>query len=134
MPESRVPSMQTSSPEAALTKKMAADYDWFPLSHAKKMIRAASLEELQNRYAEGSTGEIIKCFFPQVEEAYRILRKIEMTSQMAQTLMSHDEFVQYLYRFNLQDSPHWACDLVKRSRRAARSRRTAICSFGSVRR
>ncbi|GBP51479.1 hypothetical protein EVAR_44454_1 [Eumeta japonica] len=30
---------------AALTKKTAADYDRFPLSNAKKVIRAASLEE-----------------------------------------------------------------------------------------
>ncbi|GBP26665.1 hypothetical protein EVAR_23435_1 [Eumeta japonica] len=41
---------------AALTKKTAADYDRFPLSHAKNVIRAASLEEWLQRYAEGSTG------------------------------------------------------------------------------
>ncbi|GBP30169.1 hypothetical protein EVAR_94477_1 [Eumeta japonica] len=37
---------------AALTKKTAADYDRFPLSYAKRVIRAASLEEWQERYAE----------------------------------------------------------------------------------
>ncbi|GBP46187.1 hypothetical protein EVAR_24594_1 [Eumeta japonica] len=51
---------------AALTKKMAADYDKFPLSYAKKVIRAASLEEWQEQYAEGSTGESTKCFFSRV--------------------------------------------------------------------
>ncbi|GBP90798.1 Putative 115 kDa protein in type-1 retrotransposable element R1DM [Eumeta japonica] len=40
----------------ALTKKTAADYDKFPLSYAKKVIRVASLEEWQERYTEGSTG------------------------------------------------------------------------------
>ncbi|GBP96467.1 Putative 115 kDa protein in type-1 retrotransposable element R1DM [Eumeta japonica] len=50
---------------AALTKKTAADYDRFPLSYAKRVIRAASLEEWQERYAEGGTGEITKCFFPE---------------------------------------------------------------------
>ncbi|GBP14607.1 Putative 115 kDa protein in type-1 retrotransposable element R1DM [Eumeta japonica] len=98
---------------AALTKKKAADYDKFPLSYAKKVIRAASLEEWQERYAEGSAGEITKCFFPRVKQAYRVLRKIEMTSQMAQTLMGHGGFAQYLHRFKLKDSPYCACDHAK---------------------
>ncbi|GBP70502.1 hypothetical protein EVAR_56169_1 [Eumeta japonica] len=68
---------------AALTKKTAADYDRFPLSHAKRVIRAASLKEWQERYTERSTGEITKCFFPLVEQAYRVLKQFEMTSQMA---------------------------------------------------
>ncbi|GBP73626.1 hypothetical protein EVAR_49248_1 [Eumeta japonica] len=70
----------------ALTKKTASDYDKFPLSYANKVIRAASLEEWQERYAEGITGEVTKCFFPLAEQAYRVLRQMEMTSQMAQTL------------------------------------------------
>ncbi|GBP27549.1 hypothetical protein EVAR_18743_1 [Eumeta japonica] len=36
----------------ALTNKTAADYDTFPLSHAKMVITATSLEEWQERYAE----------------------------------------------------------------------------------
>ncbi|GBP19503.1 hypothetical protein EVAR_102050_1 [Eumeta japonica] len=35
---------------AGLTKKTAADYDRFPLSYARKLIRAARLEEWQQRY------------------------------------------------------------------------------------
>ncbi|GBP34173.1 hypothetical protein EVAR_30725_1 [Eumeta japonica] len=70
----------------ALTKKTAVDYDRFLLSHAKKVIRAASLEEWQQRYAERST---------------------------AQTLTSHGGFAQYLFRFKLRHSPHCACDPAK---------------------
>ncbi|GBP37222.1 hypothetical protein EVAR_35655_1 [Eumeta japonica] len=78
MPESRVTSVQTMlARRAALAKKTSADYDRFPLSHAKKVIRAASLEELQKQYAERSTGEIIKCFYPRIEQGYRVLRQIE---------------------------------------------------------
>ncbi|GBP96814.1 Putative 115 kDa protein in type-1 retrotransposable element R1DM [Eumeta japonica] len=98
---------------AALTKKTAADYDRFPLSYAKRVIRAASLEEWQERYAEGGTGEITKCFFPRVEQAYRVLRKTEMTSHLAQTLTGHGGFSQYLHRFKLKDSPYCACDPAK---------------------
>ncbi|GBP41532.1 5'-AMP-activated protein kinase catalytic subunit alpha-1 [Eumeta japonica] len=71
---------------------------------------AASLKEWQERYAEGSAGDITKCFFPRVEQRYRVLRKIEMTSQMAQT---HGGFAQYLHRFELKDSPYCACDPAK---------------------
>ncbi|GBP28858.1 Retrovirus-related Pol polyprotein from type-1 retrotransposable element R1 [Eumeta japonica] len=76
-------------------------------------IRAASLEEWQERYAEGGTGEITKCFFPRVEQAYRVLRKTEMTSHLAQTLTGHGGFSQYLHRFKLKDSPYCACDPAK---------------------
>ncbi|GBP26930.1 hypothetical protein EVAR_95716_1 [Eumeta japonica] len=67
---------------AALTKKTAAVYDRFPLSHAK-VIRAATLEEWQKRDAEGSTGQITKCFFP------------------------------LLFRSKLRDSLYCACDPAK---------------------
>ncbi|GBP89234.1 Retrovirus-related Pol polyprotein from type-1 retrotransposable element R1 3 [Eumeta japonica] len=69
--------------------------------------------EWQERYAEGSTGKITKCFFPRVEQAYRVLRKIEMTPQMAQTLTGHGRFAQYLHRFKLKNSPYCACDPAK---------------------
>ncbi|GBP87545.1 Radial spoke head protein 9 homolog [Eumeta japonica] len=50
--------------QAAFKKKTAAEYDGFPLSYTKKLIRAASLEKWQKGYAERDTGEVIKCFFP----------------------------------------------------------------------
>ncbi|GBP74830.1 hypothetical protein EVAR_55100_1 [Eumeta japonica] len=116
----------------ALTKKMAADYDKFPLSYAKKVIRAANLEEWQERYAEGSTGEITKCFFPRVEQAYRVLRKIEMTSQIALTLTGHGGFAQYLHRFKLKDSPYCACVIPLGSRTCCTFSRNVQFSCGSV--
>ncbi|GBP30784.1 hypothetical protein EVAR_82526_1 [Eumeta japonica] len=68
---------------------MAVDQDLFPLSHVKKVIKSASLEEWQKRYTEGSTSEITKCFFSRMEQAYRVLRQIKMTFQMAQILTDH---------------------------------------------
>ncbi|GBP33114.1 Retrovirus-related Pol polyprotein from type-1 retrotransposable element R1 3 [Eumeta japonica] len=93
-----------------LTKKTSADYDKFPLSYAKKVIKSASLEEWQEQYVEGSTGEITKCFSPRIEQAYKVLRQIDITSQLAPTLMGHGEFAQYLFRFYLKDSPYCVCD------------------------
>ncbi|GBP60414.1 Retrovirus-related Pol polyprotein from type-1 retrotransposable element R1 3 [Eumeta japonica] len=94
-------------------QKDCSDYDKLSLSYAKKVMRTASLEEWQKRYAERSRGEITKCFFRRVEQAYRVLQKIEMTSQMAQTLTGYGGFAQYLHRFKLMDSPHCACDPAK---------------------
>ncbi|GBP71963.1 hypothetical protein EVAR_45277_1 [Eumeta japonica] len=48
-----------------------------------------------------------------VEQAYRVLRKTEMTSHLAQTLTGHGGFSQYLHRFKLKDSPYCACDPTK---------------------
>ncbi|GBP71821.1 Putative 115 kDa protein in type-1 retrotransposable element R1DM [Eumeta japonica] len=65
--EGKVGAALTLARRTALTKKTAVNYDRFPLLHAKKVIRAVSLEEWQKRYAEGDTGEITKCFFLEVE-------------------------------------------------------------------
>ncbi|GBP13004.1 hypothetical protein EVAR_79338_1 [Eumeta japonica] len=104
------------APEELLTERLkcdiqktAADYDRFPLSYAKKAIRVASLDEWRQRYTEGGTAEITKCFFPRVEEAYRILSRFVMTPLLAQTLTGHGGFAQYLNRFRLNDSPYCAC-------------------------
>ncbi|GBP96368.1 hypothetical protein EVAR_65698_1 [Eumeta japonica] len=107
MPESRETSGRAR--QARRPKKTAADYDKFPLSYAKRVIRAASLEEWQERYAEGGT---------------------EMTSHLAQTLTGHGGFSQYLHRFKLKDSPYCACDPAK-IQDAARSRGMSNVS-GSV--
>ncbi|GBP55696.1 Retrovirus-related Pol polyprotein from type-1 retrotransposable element R1 3 [Eumeta japonica] len=98
---------------AAFTKKTAADHDRFPLSHAQRMIRAASLEKRQELYAEESTGEITKCSFLRVEQVCRVLKQFEMTSQIAQTHTGHGRFAHYLFRFKLKDSPYCACDPVE---------------------
>ncbi|GBP16456.1 hypothetical protein EVAR_72839_1 [Eumeta japonica] len=78
-----------------------------------RSLRKMGLSLILERYAEGSTGEITKCFFPRVEQAYRVLRKVEITSQMAQTLTGHGGFAQYLHRFKLKDSSYCACDPAK---------------------
>ncbi|GBP45243.1 hypothetical protein EVAR_28991_1 [Eumeta japonica] len=75
-----------------LEKKTTVDYNCFPLSFAKKTIRVASLEEWQKSYSEGSAGGITKCFFPGVEEAYRILSRIQLTPFLAQALTGQDGF------------------------------------------
>ncbi|GBP22172.1 hypothetical protein EVAR_10682_1 [Eumeta japonica] len=65
------------------------------------MIRAANLEDWQKRYTEGSTGEITKCFFSRVKEAYRILSRVRMTPSLAKTSQDTEDL--------LSTSPYCAC-------------------------
>ncbi|GBP61785.1 hypothetical protein EVAR_96030_1 [Eumeta japonica] len=48
--------------------------------------------------------------FPLSHANKRVLRQIEMTSQMAQILTDHGWFAQYLFRLKLLDSPYCTCD------------------------
>ncbi|GBP41776.1 hypothetical protein EVAR_26898_1 [Eumeta japonica] len=107
------PSVQASSLDALPSPRRRTNYNKFPLLYAKKVIRVASLEKWQERYAVESTGEDNKRFFPRVKQAYRVLKQMEMTSQMVQTFTRHDRFAQYLHRFKLKDSPYCAFDPAK---------------------
>ncbi|GBP72315.1 hypothetical protein EVAR_90411_1 [Eumeta japonica] len=50
-----------------------------------------------------------KYFFPRVDEAYKILSRVQLTPFLAQTLTEHNGFAQYLHKFKLKNSPHCAC-------------------------
>ena len=47
--------------QAALYKKSAADYDRFPLSFAKRMIRQRTLDAWQQEYSESTKGRLRSC-------------------------------------------------------------------------
>ncbi|GBP88382.1 Putative 115 kDa protein in type-1 retrotransposable element R1DM [Eumeta japonica] len=106
----RATSVLTSSPGTPPSKRRRQRITIvFRCRTQKKPIRAASLDERQQRYTEGGTGEITKRFFPRVKEAYRILSQVPMTPLLAQTLTGHGGFTQYLNRFKLKDLPYCAC-------------------------
>ncbi|GBP09043.1 MutS protein homolog 5 [Eumeta japonica] len=69
---------------AALKRKTAADYDRFPLSYVRKVIRT-------------------------VDEAYKVLSRVPMTPLLSQTLTGHGGFGQHLNRFKLKNLPYYAC-------------------------
>ncbi|GBP46525.1 hypothetical protein EVAR_45945_1 [Eumeta japonica] len=93
---------------AALTKKTAADYDRIPLSYDKRLVKAANLEECQERYAERSTGTITKCFFPFLTRSLNSLKLcLKSRKLLRDTVDSH---ITYLGRKNSQ---YCACDPTK---------------------
>ncbi|GBP13878.1 hypothetical protein EVAR_10451_1 [Eumeta japonica] len=55
-----------------------------------------------------------------------------MTSQIAQTLRGRGGFAHYLYRFNLKDSPYFACDPAQNNRMFCTLSKSVICLCASV--
>ena len=96
--------------EAALHKKTAPDYDRYPKSYAKRIIRADSVRTWQARCDASGTGEVTRLFFPSVEEAHRIIRGMTLNFFQVQALTGHGGFAEYLHRFKLREDPFCECD------------------------
>lgn len=98
--------------EAALKLKTKADYSACPVSYIKTQIRGTSIKEWHRRYDDGETASVTKAFFPRVETAYPIVRKLEFDQTLTQLMTGHGGFLSYLYRFKLRDSPACTCDSI----------------------
>lgn len=96
--------------EAALQASDAPDYDGVPVSYVKRKIREESVRKWQDRYDFSSTGSVTKVFFPNVDKAYRIVRKTKLTPRHVQALTGHGGMAEYLHRFKLCSSPGCECD------------------------
>nr|XP_037871018.1 uncharacterized protein LOC119629397 [Bombyx mori] len=95
---------------AALRLKKKPNYDRCPVSFAKRVIRMDTLAEWDRRYSAEQTASVTKLYFPIASEAYRIIRNIEMTKEVAQAFTGHGGFSEYLARFKCKESPACICD------------------------
>lgn len=95
---------------AAYGTEEVIDYNKIPLSYVKRRIREESVKKWQARYSTSQTGKTTKTFFPDVKNAYSILRKIEVTPTLCQAFTGHGGISEYLFRFKLKDSPACECD------------------------
>lgn len=95
---------------AALRSVTKADYEKIPLSYVKRKIREESVRKWQDRYDTSTTGSVTKTFFPDVNEAFRIVRTMKLTQIQVQALTGHGGMAEYLHRFKLKDSPGCECD------------------------
>lgn len=96
--------------DAALHKKTSPKYDRVPVSFLRYSLRQASIDAWNRRYQDASTGAVTKLFFPDARKSYSVLRKIRMTSLLAQMFTGHGGFRQYLHRFKLAADPYCICD------------------------
>ncbi|XP_026331273.1 uncharacterized protein LOC113238652 [Hyposmocoma kahamanoa] len=96
--------------EAALKSKKRYNYDQCPVSFVKRSIRLRSLDEWNSRYKNSNTASITKIFFPDAIAAHKIVRKIEMTGVMTQTMTGHGGFSEYLKRFKCKENSSCICE------------------------
>lgn len=96
--------------EAALKSKTAPKYQNFPLSMAKRVIRGATIDAWQERFAVAASESTIGLFTDSVTVAHKAFRDIGMINARAQYLTGHGGFRAYLHRFHLADSPTCICD------------------------
>ncbi|XP_045453723.1 uncharacterized protein LOC123663025 [Melitaea cinxia] len=96
--------------EAATKLKGRHAYDLFPLSHAKRILRDATILEWQARYEEAAAGGTTRMFFPDVRKAHRIIKKIKMDNCLAQLLTGHGGFRSYLHKRKICSTPYCECD------------------------
>lgn len=99
--------------QAALNSKTAATYDACPVSYAKRMIRAETQNQWQQRYDEQTTASTTKFFLPDVKKAHKIMVATEITPILTQILSGHGGFLKYLHRFKLKESPLCKCGMDK---------------------
>ncbi|CAH2086975.1 unnamed protein product [Euphydryas editha] len=64
--------------EAALRSKCSFDYDSFPISFVKRIIRMRSLEEWNNRCRADERADVTRKFFLDAVVAYRMIGKIDI--------------------------------------------------------
>lgn len=95
---------------AALQTTSAPDYSDVPPSYVKRKIREETVRKWQDRYNSSSTGSVTKTFFPNVDNAYRVVRKTKLTPLHVQLLTGHGGLSEYLHRFKLKSSPRCECD------------------------
>ncbi|XP_059059520.1 uncharacterized protein LOC131852803 [Achroia grisella] len=96
--------------EAALKSKRRSDYDWCPVSFAKRLIRDRTIAEWDRRYQSGETASVTKLFFPSAADAYRVVGKITADKYITQLFTGHGGFRAYLHRFRCRENPSCPCD------------------------
>lgn len=87
----------------ATLKRTTPDYNLFPLSFAKKMIRENTIREWNERYVKSSTGSTTRLFLPDIRSALSFLRLHQPTYKLTQAMTGHGCFNEYLHRFKLTD-------------------------------
>ena len=101
---------QLAKEAAAATSKRKPDYDFFPVSFARRQLRLESIREWDARYKSGEVAGITKIFFPDVTTAYSVIRKFEPTCLSTQLFTGHGGLSEYLCRFRCKESPSCTCD------------------------
>ncbi|CAN0599769.1 unnamed protein product, partial [Ectocarpus sp. 12 AP-2014] len=96
--------------KAATTTSGSVEYDSFPLSYAKKLIKQDVQQKWKQRYAEADTGRTTKQFFPSIEDTTIFTSTQSLSFEVTQILTGHGCFGSYLSWMKIKPSDACECD------------------------
>ena len=96
--------------KAATTQHTATAYNAFPLSLAKRMIRATNYSEWEEEYAHSLTGSGTRLWFPTLADARGAMDALGTSFELMQIFTGHGYHKEYLKRFKITQDDHCPCD------------------------
>ena len=95
----------------AATQKYKKQYSAFPISYAKRSIRAKLRESWQREYSDAVQGSTTRLFFPTIDSIALFRESISESSfQVTQVLTGHGFHAEYLTRFRIKADSRCPCD------------------------
>lgn len=88
----------------------AAQYKFFPLSYARRIIQQNILDEWQSEYASSATGSTTRQIFPTIKRIQAYRQVVSLSFPTTQFFTGHGYFKSYLHRFKIIDDPLCPCD------------------------
>ncbi|XP_053623515.1 uncharacterized protein LOC128682667 [Plodia interpunctella] len=96
--------------KAAASKKTASEVNFFPLSHAKRLLKAKTLQAWQAEYQSTTQGATTKTFFPLICHIPSALSAFKISFSLTQILTGHGFHKAYLSKFKIIDDDKCPCD------------------------
>ena len=96
--------------KAASNMHSASSYNAFPLSLAKRIIRAYNFDEWADEYANSSTGSGTRSWFPTLLDVHRGMDAFGTSFELTQIFTGHGFHKEYLKRFHITADDVCPCD------------------------
>ena len=96
--------------KAASNMHSASSYNAFPLSLAKRIIRATNFDEWADEYVKSSTGSGTRSWFPTLLDVHRGMDAFGTSFELTQIFTGHGFHKEYLKRFHITADDVCPCD------------------------
>ena len=96
--------------KAASAQHTASSYNAFPLSLAKRIIRASNFDEWAAEYAGSSTGSGTRKWFPNLPDVHHAMDALGASFELTQMFTGHGFHKEYLKRFHITADDLCPCD------------------------
>ncbi|XP_060801061.1 uncharacterized protein LOC132901903 [Amyelois transitella] len=94
----------------AAERKTATLHNFFPLSHAKRLLRQRTLDAWQQEYVSAPQGATTKSFFSSISEIAEFRKYIKISFTITQILSGHGYHKTYLHKYRITEDDRCPCD------------------------